>query len=147
MELWRISNYADLSGVGGLRAAGRWHSQGRSIVYLADHPSSALLEMLVHMDRDLIPPTYQLLRVVLPSTITIESVGLHELPADWRTETMASRQSGDRWLDRAASALLQVPSAISHQGQNFLLNPAHPDAARIVVAEIIRAPFDSRLFK
>ena len=55
MELWRISNYADLSGIGGLRAAGRWHSQGRRIVYLADHESSALLEMLVHMDRDLMP--------------------------------------------------------------------------------------------
>jgi RES domain-containing protein len=52
MELWRISNYADLSGAGGLRAAGRWHSQGKRIVYLADHPSSALLEMLVHLDRE-----------------------------------------------------------------------------------------------
>jgi RES domain-containing protein len=25
-------------------ASGRWHSQGKRIVYLADHPSSALLE-------------------------------------------------------------------------------------------------------
>jgi RES domain-containing protein len=147
MELWRISNHVDLTGIGGLRAAGRWHSQGRRIVYLADHPSSALLEMLVHMDRDLIPPTYQLLRIVLPATIAIETVGLPELPADWRTETMASREIGDRWLDGATGALLQVPSALSHQGQNFLLNPAHPDAATIVVAEIIRAPFDSRLLK
>ncbi len=145
MELWRISNYADLSGIGGVRAAGRWHSQGRRIVYLADHPSSALLEMLVHMDRDLIPPTYQLLRIVLPPSITIETIGKDELPADWQTRTMATREIGDRWLDRSGSALLQVPSAISHQGQNFLLNPAHPEAAAIVVAEIIRAPFDSRL--
>jgi RES domain-containing protein len=44
MELWRISIYADLSGAGGLMASGRWHSQGKRIVYLADHPSSALLE-------------------------------------------------------------------------------------------------------
>ena len=73
MELWRISNYVDLSGIGGLRAAGRWHSQGRRIVYLADHPSSALLEMLVHMDRDLIPPTYQLLRVAVPDDINVET--------------------------------------------------------------------------
>jgi RES domain-containing protein len=145
MELWRISNYADLSGIGGVRAAGRWHSQGRRIVYLADHPSSALLEMLVHMDRDLIPPTYQLLRIILPSAVAIETVRLDELPLDWRTEPMASRELGDRWLDRATSALLQVPSAVSHQGHNFLLNPIHPDAARIVVAETFRAPFDSRL--
>ncbi|WP_249139606.1 RES family NAD+ phosphorylase [Bradyrhizobium japonicum] len=41
--------------------------------------------------------------------------------------------------------LLQVPSAISAQGSNFLLNPAHPDAARIGVAEVIQAPFDPRL--
>jgi RES domain-containing protein len=144
MEFWRISNYADLSGIGGLRAAGRWHSQGRRIVYLADHESSALLEMLVHMDRDLIPATYQLLRIVAPDDIAIEAVDA-ELPPDWRTQTLTSRGIGDRWLDRSASVLLRVPSAISAKGNNYLLNPGHPDAARIAVAEIIKAPFDSRL--
>ena len=144
MELWRISNYVDLSGIGGLRAAGRWHSQGRRIVYLADHPSSALLEMLVHMDRDLIPPTYQLLRVAVPDDINVETVG-SELSQDWRSQTMVSREIGDRWLDRSASVLLQVPSAISAQGANYLLNPAHHDAARVSIAEVIQAPFDPRL--
>ena len=144
MELWRISNYADLSGIGGLRAAGRWHSQGRSIVYLADHPSSALLEMLVHMDRDLLPATYQLLRVSVPNDVAIETVGV-ELPADWRSKTMVSREIGDRWLDRSTSALLRVPSAISERSNNFLLNPAHENAVRIIVAEVIKAPFDPRL--
>src|SRR5882757_2247612 len=128
MELWRISNYADLSGSGGIRAAGRWHSQGRRIVYLADHPSSALLEMLVHLDRDLIPSTYQLLRVAVPSEIAIEVIEADKLSPDWRSETMTSRRLGDRWLDEGASALLQVPSATSGRGNNFLLNPAHPDA-------------------
>ena len=94
MELWRISNYVDLSGIGGLRAAGRWHSQGRRIVYLADHPSSALLEMLVHMDRDFIPPTHQLLRVAVPDDIKVETVG-SELSQDWRSQTMVSREIGD----------------------------------------------------
>lgn len=144
MELWRISNYVDLSGIGGLRAAGRWHSQGRRIVYLADHPSSALLEMLVHIDRDLIPPTYQLLRIAVPDDIVAEAVG-PELPQDWRTQAMVSREIGDRWLDRSTSVLLQVPSAISAQGANFLLNPTHVDAVRISVAEVIHAPFDPRL--
>jgi len=144
MELWRISNYADLSGIGGLRAAGRWHSRGRRIVYLADHPSSAMLEMLVHMDRDDIPRTYQLLRASVPEDIVVETVAA-ELPADWRLKTVVSREIGDRWLDRSTSALLQVPSAISERGSNFLLNPAHVNATRITVAEIIKAPFDPRL--
>jgi RES domain-containing protein len=147
MELWRISSYIDLSGAGGLNTAARWHSQGRRIVYLADHPSSALLEMLVHIDRNLVPSTYQLLRIIVPSDLAIETVGIDELSEDWRTETVASRQIGDQWLDQSSSALLQVPSAISQEAHNFLLNPAHPDAAKIAVAEIFRAPFDARLFK
>jgi len=147
MDLWRISNYGDLSGVGGLRAAGRWHSQGRRIVYLADHPSSALLEMLVHMDRDLIPPTYQLLRIDIPPDMKIEPLAAGDLAGNWRNDTTATREVGDRWLDRLTSALLQVPSAISEQGQNFLLNPAHPDAVTVIVAEIVRAPFDARLLR
>lgn len=145
MEFWRISNYADLSGIGGLRAAGRWHSQGRRIVYLADHPSGALLEMLVHMERDLIPASYQLLRVVVPPDMAIEEI--NQLPPDWRNAVMISREIGDRWLDRATTALLKVPSAISAQGYNILLNPAHPDAAKISVTEIFRAPFDDRLIR
>ena len=122
MELWRISNHADLSGVGGLRAAGRRHSQGRRIVYLADHPSSALLEMLVHMDRDLMPATYQLLRVAVPADIAVETIDA-ELPPDWRSQTLVSRDIGDQWLDRSTSAVLRVPSAISAKGANYLLNP------------------------
>jgi RES domain-containing protein len=103
--------------------------------------------MLVHMDRDLIPPTYQLLRISIPSDMKIEGLAAGSLSEDWRTDTMASREIGDCWLDRSTSALLQVPSAISGRGQNFLLNPAHPDAVKLTVAEMFRAPFDARLVK
>ncbi|WP_155836914.1 RES family NAD+ phosphorylase, partial [Paraburkholderia mimosarum] len=43
MEFWRISNYADLRGIGGLRASGRWHYRGQPVVYLAENPALALL--------------------------------------------------------------------------------------------------------
>ena len=104
----------------------------------------ALLEMLVHMDRDLIPATYQLLRIVVPADIAVETIDA-ELPPDWRSQTLTSREIGDLWLDRSTSALLRVPSAISAKGNNYLLNPEQPDAAKIAVAEIIKAPFDPRL--
>jgi RES domain-containing protein len=145
MEVWRISNYVDLSGSGGVRAGGRWHSRGKPIVYLADHPASAVLEMLVHMDRDLLPATYRLLRVTVPEAVIGEIVGAEALPADWREHPAVTRGIGDRWLDGASSALLQVPSVIVPRARNFLLNPAHPDAANIAVVEVIHAPFDPRL--
>jgi RES domain-containing protein len=146
MELWRISNYADLSGAGGVRAGGRWHTRGRRIVYLADHPANALLEMLVHVDRDLLPTTYRLLRVTVPETTAIEAVDADTLMVDWKNQPATTRDIGDQWLDRSASALLQVPSVIVPRARNFLLNPAHPGAAACTIAEVIDAPFDSRLF-
>lgn len=145
MELWRISNYADLTGTGGLRASGRWHSRGRRIVYLADHPSSALLEMLVHMDREFLPATYQMLRVAIPSGVETNIVAADELPLDWAERLEVSRRIGDNWLDHGSHPLLRVPSVIVPQAVNYLLNPAHPGAADITIAEIIRAPFDLRL--
>jgi len=50
MRLWRISDHANLSGDGGIFFSARWHSRGKRIVYLADHPASALLEVIVHVD-------------------------------------------------------------------------------------------------
>ena len=145
MVLWRISNYADLSGLGGLRTSGRWHTRGRRIVYLADHPASALLEMLVHTDIDLIPDTYQLLRVPLPAHIEIVAIEEDALPQDWREHQAETQAVGDQWLTGLASPMLRVPSAVVPKSYNFLLNPEHPDATAIMLADIIRAPFDPRL--
>lgn len=65
MNLWRISNYKDLKGLGGLKASGRWHNRGVPIVYLAETPALAMLEVLVHFDMTLdeIPKHYQLLEI------------------------------------------------------------------------------------
>lgn len=145
MELWRISNYADLSGEGGLRAAGRWHTRGKRIVYLTDHPASALLEILVHMDRDLIPSTYRLLRVSLSEAVDIRSIDVGQLADDWRERPDLTRQIDDEWLDRSSTALLQVPSVIVPRGRNFLLNPGHPDAAKVAIEDVVDALLDPRL--
>jgi len=147
MELWRISNYPDLSGIGGLHASGRWHSKGKRVVYRADHPSSALLETLVHLEPEMIPATYQLLCVRSGSAIEAEKVEVVDLPADWFSRIDATRQIGDRWLDQGSSALLQVPSAISPRATNVLLNPQHRDAMLVSIVETIVPPFDPRLLK
>jgi RES domain-containing protein len=147
MEFWRISNYLDLSGIGGVKASGRWHTRGRPVVYLADHPASAFLEMLVRLDDDLIPATYTLLRVVVSEDLPMTAVALRDLPPDWRDKPATTRQVGDRWLDQSSTATLRVPSAIVPVGQNLLLNPAHPAAGTVRVVEVIKAPFDPRLIK
>jgi RES domain-containing protein len=144
MRLWRISNHASLSGDGGLHASGRWHTRGRRVVYLADHPASALLEVMVHLEVDAedLPRDYQLLAVEVPDGISAAFIGL---PDGWRDDIASTRALGDAWLREGSSALLRVPSAIVPDARNYLFNPAHADGAKITIARAQRAALDPRL--
>ena len=147
MRLWRISNYADLSGEGGLRASGRWHTKGFRVVYLSDHPASALLETMVHLEIDAedLPNTYQLIGVESPDDSLMKAVEEADLPADWRMQQTITRALGDEWLANAPTSLLSVPSAIVPAGRNYLLNPTHAHAATISISSAVRAAYDPRL--
>lgn len=147
MILWRISNHTDLAGDGGLRASGRWHTRGRRVVYCAQTPSAALLEILVHLEvaaADL-PIRYRLMKIEAPDNTAGQSVALADLPRDWAARPDVTRAIGDGWLLSARSCVLTVPSALVPETFNVLLNPAHPDAVRVVVAHVTEHPIDMRL--
>jgi RES domain-containing protein len=135
MILWRISNYADLLGIGGMEASARWHTAGRPIVYLAESPSSALLEILVHLetDEDDRPDTYQILKVEAPDDITVKRVSMTSLSSDWKNNEEVTREIGDAWLEKSESALMRVPSVIMPETYNWLLNPRHADAKKVII--------------
>jgi RES domain-containing protein len=148
--LWRISNYSDLSGKGSRGAASRWHSPGRAIVYLAESAAGAMLEHIARlMDRDTggdLPRSYQLLQVAVPEECRMRS--LSKLPqSDWREHPEMTRAIGDAWLASGETALARVPSAILPQTWNYLLNPEHPDAKQVQVAEVIEERLDNGFFR
>ena len=148
MRFWRISDFADLSGQGGVLDAGRWHSIGRPVVYLSDHPASALLEIIVHLevDPEELPDSFQLLTVEAPDDVAFDVVEAATIPEEWRASPDSTQGIGTRWLDEARTALLRVPSAIVPFAWNWLLNPAHRDMPRLGIANIARVAFDPRLF-
>jgi RES domain-containing protein len=148
--VWRISNYLDISGKGGLRAPARWHNAGAPIVYTASSPASALLEVLVHLelnDPEHLPDSYQLLRIEVPDSVSISYLDEGSLDPDWRKLLELTRAAGDNWLSGATSALLTVPSAIVPHTQNYLINPAHRDIKKIKIHSHGNFPFDFRLFQ
>ena len=149
MRLWRSSDHGDLSGLGGLRVSGRWHSQGARIVYLSDQPASTLLEIVVHLEVDPedLPDTFQLMAVDIPDDVRFEAIEMDQLASGWPNNPAQTRGAGDRWLKQTKTALMRVPSALVPFAWNWLFNPAHADAAKARVAEIVPAPFDPRLFK
>lgn len=148
MVLWRISNHLDLSGAGGLKRSGRWHNRGKKVVYLADSPSGALLERLVHLevDREDVPEFYTRLKVAIPDDIAIEHLDPPEA-ADWTIDEKLTRSMGDAWLAAGNTCLARVPSGIASEAWNYLLNPEHPDLARVQIVAMTQERYDRRLFR
>lgn len=146
MVLWRISRHRDLSGIGGLKAAGRWHYAGHPIVYLAETPAAALLEVCVHTSANDVPPEFTLLKIEGPD-IDVPSVSIDVLHDSWRTQLEVTRDLGTAWLKKNESVVLLVPSAIIPETMNCLFNPAHRQASEFRIVEAIAYPFDVRLKK
>ncbi len=147
MRLWRISNRKSLAGEGGLRTPGRWHSRGQRIVYCASSPAAALLEVLVHLEVDLqgLPVRYRLFTIEAPADLRVDTVPAGRLPPDWPSRIDTTRAIGDDWLADGSTPLLRVPSAIVPETVNFLLNPAHPAASRVVIVGDGQHVIDPRL--
>jgi RES domain-containing protein len=147
--LWRISNHLSLAGDGALRTPGRWHTRRRRIVYCAQSPAAALLEILVHFEIDILdlPVRYRLLKIEAPDDMQVERVSANDLPKDWPERTEVTRALGDGWLTKGSTAILSVPSAIVPETFNVLLNPAHQDAKRIVIVQTGEHAIDPRLLK
>lgn len=146
MRLWRLSRHVSLDGRGGLFAAGRWHSQGRPVLYTATSPSGALVEVLVHLDvePEEIPDGYRLLGIDVPDDAMNDARGG---PLVGRSSNLdRSRALGDAWLRTCGSLLRRVPSAIISHTDNVLMNPAHPDMEKVVLCIDEPFTFDGRLF-
>ena len=141
MRHWRISNYADLSGLGGLRVAARWHSKGRPIIYTAEHPAGALSEFLAHVNREDMPDHFQMLTI---ETGSESPPAAAHPPADWIKDPKISRAIGDGWLAGRSSLLLRVPSALVPEAFNVLVNPLHADAGGLKIVRSAKVQLDSR---
>ncbi len=144
--LYRISTYASLEGMGGLHAAARWNSRGHSVCYLADSVTSAMLEVLVHLqvDEDDVPDHMKLLTVSVP--LSVNSTVIEPPPnGSWREDQEATRRLGDEWLLGKQTAIAKVPSALAPSTWNYLLNPQHSAAPLIRIVEVASILFDRRL--
>lgn len=150
MIVWRICaerHATELTGRGGLLVSARWHTEGHAVVYTSSSVALAVLETLVHVDRDLMPADRVQVGIDVPDDLEVLPVEVAQLPRDWRSYPGPSRlqRIGDEWLEAATTPLLQVPSAVIASEANYLLNPRHPDLARVGVASVEPFSYDLRL--
>lgn len=151
MRVWRICRkpyVADaLAGRSGLFTSGRWHSKGRRVVYTSGSRALAALEVLVHVDRDMVPSDLVQLEIDVPDELNILRIRIGELPKNWKSYPAppALQRRGDEWLLDGSAPVLQVPSAVIPEEFNMLLNPQHADARKLKIVSTRNFAYDSRL--
>ena len=136
-----------LSGSGGLLADGRWHTQGRAIVYCATSESLAVLELRVHVGNYLPREVFVMHEIEIKDAL-IQSLSATQLPDGWNAvpHSSISQAIGDDWLMQNSSAGLRVPSIHSSTEFNVLLNPQHPQIHNASVQRQWQYRFDARMF-
>jgi RES domain-containing protein len=137
-----------LEGNGGLFVANRWNLRGHPILYTASSASLASLEILVHVN-----PSVFGERTILElelGTLEVEEVSLEtfftlQRDADVDDDRNLSQRFGTIWLQQQRTPILRVPSAVIPWEHNYLLNPRHPQAAKVRVCRKDLFRLDPRL--
>jgi RES domain-containing protein len=138
---------AVLSGAAGLQSSGRWHTEGRRIVYCATSEALAVLEVRVHVGRFVPRATYVMHEIIVPDEL-IHALPARELPVQWNSvpHSAASQAKGDAWLAKAKHLALRVPSVHTQHDWTVLINPGHAAAGKVKVVQRRDYRFDPRLF-
>lgn len=135
-----------LTGEGARRYGSRWNPKGIPMVYAASSLSLAALETLVHFSVDTAPLDYVALTIRVPDD-GVERLSGEELPVDWNAmpAPAACPAVGADWVARGESLGLVVPSVVVPSEENILLNPLHPDFAKVALEKQEPFLFDPRL--
>ncbi|MYH52451.1 MAG: RES domain-containing protein [Gemmatimonadetes bacterium] len=147
LEVYRIHDprFPALSGFGAARWGGRWNPPGVAVVYTSAAYEGTLLEILARLEIGTIPTGHVASRIVLPENATVQTFD-ETGHADWRRRRR-SHDVGREWVDSGRTLALVVPSLVARPwGRNVVLNPAHPDFARVRVAEVVDVRWDPRLY-
>lgn len=115
---------------------------GTLIVYCADHPSSCVLETLVHADTGFFPEEYQLLEIEIPDDVGGETANLD---TGWENDPDLTRGYWQAFCEENRGVVLEVPSVIIPQASNYLVNPRHEDMAKVSIIAIHKNRLDERL--
>lgn len=119
------------------------------MIYTSVSRSLACLETVVHLSSgDALPLNRYLVQIQIPigawnSRVVFDAarrVGWDAEPAG-----KVSMDWGTAWLKGKTTLLAEVPSVIVPEEHNILINPNHPDAAKLTAVKIRKWTYDQRM--
>jgi RES domain-containing protein len=115
------------------------------MLYYGATASLCALEVIAH--GAMLPADMIVVQARIPNSPTIQTVEEADLPPNWSSPVPSkkTRDLGTNWVRSGVTAVLSVPSVIVPSERNYLLNPAHPDFARIRFFPPRPFTFDRRL--
>lgn len=149
MKLYRIAKkifIEDLSGEGARLYGGRWNKVGIPMLYFSEHMSLCVLEILVHIEQQLVSNDFYFIEVEVPDKY-IKSISQKDLPQNWRSNVLLSstQDFGSEWAFSKKELALKIPSAVLPSEYNILVNPNHPLISKIKILNISELNLDARL--
>jgi RES domain-containing protein len=157
LKLYRIarSKYANLSGVGAALYPGRWNQLGEEAIYTSTHPSTPVLERLVHTPKDMIPTNLAMMELHFDRKIVPEDEFERRLQRgsehSWfvifpTLKFARENYPGILWTKYSSIVALAVPSVIVPEW-NVVLYPQCDRFWDIVsLKSVERFEYDERLF-
>jgi RES domain-containing protein len=151
MLVWRLFRKRFLStaftGAGGMYAASRWNHLEIPMVYTATSRALAALEFFVNLEQNEAPDDLVMAEAAVSDEF-IETLDLKELPRNWRSlDNQRCRDIGSEWAASLRSLALKVPSVVVDGDWNALLNPKHPQFAKVAIGSAKPFRFDERMFR
>lgn len=85
----------------------------------------------------------------IPDGASIEEFTVADLPKNWRDYPAPTKlqEIGSRWFREQRSLILLVPSAVTPEEVNALLNPVHLEITTIADIQSRPFHFDPRMWK
>lgn len=125
-------------------APARWNTRGIVVIYTAEHPALAALEILGGREANASLEGYHLYRCTFPEDVVQEARDAlkdYEVVGLAIEEVERTRGIGDAWVRSQESVALRVPSVVAPVIFDDLLNPDHANFQRVVTRERV-GPFE-----
>ena len=136
--------YAASSGAGAAKLGGRWNLPGAPAVYAAESRALCILERLVHLVT--LPDDEAFTAIRISDDIRMARIDRRDLDDDWDSpiQNKHTPELGTSLFARG-TAVLKVPSIVVPDEWCYVLNPDHPDFARVHFDPAVPFRYDHRL--